>query len=141
MGILAQDITPFLVPTPLIPTSKDVVAKFFQVSRSTLTSTNLCRLPGGSSVIQLRMYGSSNSNAGTSATVTVNISDNTGVISTGTVDVHANGATSATVQMSNLPNIQPVPITGDLTISAVYAETGTASTSGGPYTFIVEYVR
>jgi hypothetical protein len=118
MGLNAQDFTPFGDRTPLQPTSKDVVAKFFQVTRSTTTTSNLVRLPADAAVIGIKVFGSSNSNSGTTATVTVNVSTNAGVISTGTVDVHANGATTASVQMSNLPNLLTLPLNGDLVISA-----------------------
>jgi len=125
-----------------MPTSKDVVVKAFTVLRTDTTSTVKAVLPADASVLNIIMAGGTASNAGTSATVTLVISDNTGAISTGTaVDVKTAGATTQIVQMPNLPNIQPMPLTGDLRISATYAESGTASSAGGPYTFFVTYVR
>jgi hypothetical protein len=125
-----------------MPTSKDVVVKAFTVLRTDTTSTVKAVLPADASVLNIIMAGGTASNAGTTATVTVVISDNSGAISTGTaVDVKTAGATTQIVQMPNLPNIQPMPLTGDLRISATYAESGTASSAGGPYTFFVTYVR
>lgn len=142
MGLLATDLSPLGQASPLIPTSKDVVVKAFQVSRTDTTSTLKAVLPGDASILNIVMAGSVSSDAGTTATVTIVVSDNTGAISTGTaVNVKSSGATTQIVQMPSLPNLQPVPLTGDLKITATYAETGTASTTGGPYTFIVTYVR
>jgi len=144
MGFRLSDITPLTAtgPTTLIPTSKDVVVKAFKVTRSDTTSTLKAVLPADASVLNIIMAGSVSSDAGTTATVTLVISDNTGAISTGTaVNVKTSGTTTQIVQMPSLPNIQPSPLTGDLKITATYAETGTASTTGGDWTFIVTYVR
>jgi len=144
MGFRLSDITPLTAtgPTTLIPTSKDVVVKAFKVTRSDTTSTLKTVLPADASVLNIIMAGSVSSDAGTTATVTLVISDNTGAISTGTaVNVKTSGTTTQIVQMPSLPNIQPSPLTGDLKITATYAETGTASTTGGDWTFIVTYVR
>jgi len=143
MGFLASDVTVISStgPTVLIPSSKDETCKVFQVSRTQTVSTLEAVLPADASIIGVKVYGSTNSDAATTATVTITAANNSGTISTGTVDVKANGTTTAIVQMSNLPNIEPRPLTGDITISAVYAETGTASTTGGPWKFLVEYIR
>ena len=143
MGILAQDFTSLNsgFPTALTPVSKDVSAKFFQVLRTDTAQMVRAVLPADCSVTGVTVYGSTVSNAATTATATVTITNNSGTISTGTVDVKTNGATTALVQMSNLPNIQPVPLAGDLQVKIQYAETGTASSSGGPWLFKVEYVR
>jgi hypothetical protein len=144
MGLLATDLNVISStgPTTNIPVSKDVNIKAFQVARTDTSSTLKAVLPGDASILNIIMTGSSNSDAGSTATVTVVVSNNTGAISTGTaVNVKTSGATTQLVQMPSLPNIQPVPLTGDLNITATYAETGSASTTGGPYTFIVTYVR
>jgi hypothetical protein len=144
MGLKLPDITPFQPtgPTALIPASKDLYTKVFQVSRTDTVSSTKVVLPAGASVLSITKNGSSNSDAATTATVAVVISDNTGAISTGTaVDVKTTGTTTALVQMPGLPNIEPVPLTGDLRITATYAETGAGSTTGGPWLFSVVYVR
>lgn len=130
-------------PTVLIPTSKSTDAKLFSVSRTDTTSTVKCVLAADSSIIGVKFFGSTDSDAGTTASVTITVSNNTGTVSTGSVDVKANGATTAEVQMTNLPNLEDVPafMNGDLVISATYAETGTASTTGGPWFVLVEFVR
>lgn len=142
MGIKQTDlVTPFSNgPTALTPTGKPDNQKFFQALRTDTVSTLKAVLPAQSSVIAVTLYGSVNSNAATTATGTVTISNNSGVISTGTVNLLTGGATTAIIQMSNLPNIEPLPLNGDLKVSVQYAETGTASTLGGPWVIGVTYV-
>lgn len=142
MGIKQVELVPINTngPTPLVPGAKPTIAKYFQVTRSDTASTLKAVLPAQASVVQVTVYGSTASDAATTATVTLTIANNSGTISTGVVDVKANGATTAIVQMSNLPNIEPLPAAGDLRISAVYAETGGASTTGGPWKFGIDWV-
>ena len=142
MGIKATDLNILSAtgPTPTIPGNRDRRCQFFQVPRVAQTTT-VAKLPADASIVSVSMFGSSNSNAGTTATVTITVTDNTGTISTGSVNVLTGGATQALVQMSNLPNLENLPLTGDKTVTATYAETGTASTSGGPWTFEINFVR
>lgn len=141
MGIKQVELVPVSStgPTQLIPTGKEDSLKVFQVTRTDTVATVKAVAGASSSIIQVTMYGGVASDSATSASVTLTVSNNTGVISTGVVDVKANGATTALVQMSNLPNIEPIPALGDLQIKAVYAEVG-ASTVGGPWKFRVDYV-
>lgn len=141
MGLLQGELTPSLSPSPITPPGKTTQMKFFQTARTDTTSTVKAMLPAQSSVVGVRIYGATNSNAGTTATATVTMTyiDGT-VISTGTVNLLTGGAATAQVQMTNLPNLEPRPLQGDINISVTYAETGTASTAGGPWKFSVEYV-
>lgn len=142
MGFKQVEIVPVSTtgPTQLIPSGKNIGTKVFQATRTDTVAVVKAVTGASTSILKILVYGSVNSDAATTATVTLTVSNNTGVISTGVVDVKANGATTALVQMSNLPNVEPVPATGDLQIKAVYAETGGASTVGGPWKFAVEYV-
>jgi hypothetical protein len=143
MGILASDLVPFSAtgPTPLVPAAKDVIVKHFQVSRTDSTAAVKVVIPGDSTIIEISKYAGVNSDAGTSSTLTVTAANNTGVISTGTADLKTTGATAGHILMSNLPNIQPVPLLGDIKISASVAEVGAASTVGGPWFIKVYYIR
>jgi hypothetical protein len=142
MGIKSVELVPIgtLGPTPITPVVKDEESKFFQVSRTDTVAVLKAAFPAHASITLGLMYGGVASDAVTSATVTLTISNNTGTISTGVVDVKANGATTAIVQLSNLPNLEPLPLVGDLKITAVYAETGGASTTGGPWKFRIDAV-
>lgn len=143
MGIKQVELVPVSTngPTPILPASKPEVCKVFQVTR-TDTAAGIVKavLPAQSSMVSFIIYGSVASDAATTATVTLTVSNNSGTISTGVVDVKANGATTAIIQMSNLPNIEAIPSNGDIKIVATYAETGTASTTGGPWKIRVQYV-
>ena len=143
MGLLATDVTPFQPtgPTVLIPTAKDTYVKVFQVARTDTGSVLKAVLAADATITRLDFYGGTASDAGTSATVSLTVANNSGTLSTGSVDVKANGATTARIQMSNLPNLEPRPLLGDITIKATYAETGTASTTGGPWFILVEFIR
>lgn len=142
MGIKQVELVPINTngPTQTIPSLKEDFLKVFQVTRTDTVAVLKMVTGASTSILQVLMYGSVASDAATTATVTITVSNNTGVISTGTVDVKANGATTALVQMTNLPNIETLPPLGDLQIKAVYAETGGASTTGGPWKFRVDYV-
>jgi hypothetical protein len=144
MGLKAVDITPVSTtgPTTNIPASKDVITKTFTVSRTETSSTLKAVLPADASILTVVKSVGTNSDAATTATVTIVASNNSGAISTGTAyDVKTAGTTAAIVQMPNLPNLEPLPLLGDIKITATYAETGTASTTGGPWYFTVTYVR
>jgi hypothetical protein len=143
MGFLATDITVLSStgPTTNIPALKDVVVKAFKVAKTETTDTLKVVLPGDASIIGVKVFGSTASDAGTSATLTFTVANNSGTVSSGTYDVKTNGAVTGEVTMSGLPNLQPVPLNGDLTIVAKYGETGTASSTGGPWNVLVTYIR
>lgn len=142
MGLRLPDITPFAStgPTPLVPSAKDIQTKTFAVSRSDTASTLKAVLPGDSTVLSIQKTVGTNTDSATSSTVTLTMTNNSGTVSTGSVDVKTLGATAGFVGMSSLPNLEPQPLTGDLKISAQYAEVG-AATVGGAWYFTVYYVR
>lgn len=141
MGIKQSDLlTPLASgPSPLNPSGKPAYVKVFQVLRTTTASTLMAMLPAQASILNIDMIGSVNSDAATTATVTLTVTNNSGTISTGSVNVKTVGNVTNNVTMSALPNIEPLPLLGDLKINAVYAETGGASTVGGPWNFVVTY--
>lgn len=143
MGFLATDLTILSStgPTTNIPVSKDVIVKAFTIARTETTDVLKAVLPGDASIIGVKVYGGTASDAGTSATLTFTVANNGGTVSSGTYDAKTNGAVTGEVTMSGLPNLQPVPLNGDLTIKAKYAEVGTASSTGGPWNVLVTYIR
>lgn len=142
MGLRTVDITPFAStgPTTLIPTAKDIQTKTFAVSRTDTASVLKAVLPGDSSILSIQKTVGTNTDSATSSTVTLTVTNNSGTVSTGSVDVKTLGATAGFVGMSNLPNLEVLPATGDLKLTAQYAEVG-ASTVGGAWYFTVYYVR
>lgn len=144
MGFKQLDVTPIATNgvTALSPTGKQEQMKIFQVARTDTAASTKVVIPADSSIISVYVYGSTVSNAATTAIITFNIVDNSGTISTGTYDVKTNGAISgAVLNMTNLPNLEALPLTGDKIVQGVYSETGTASSSGGPWKVVVRYVR
>lgn len=140
MGFKTADVTN-TNPTSTTPVSKDVSAKAFQVARTDTTASVKCMLPADSSIINVYMVGVA-SNAATTATVSV------GTTSTATEIINAQDVKTAggmirptTTFSTSYPNLENIPLGGDIAIYAKYAETGTASSAGGPYTVVVEYVR
>jgi hypothetical protein len=143
MGFLATDLTVISStgPTTNIPVSKDVNVKAFTIARTETADVLKVVLPGDASIVGFRFFGGTASDAATSATITITVANNSGTISSGTYDAKTNGAVTGEITMSGLPNLQPVPLTGDITIKAKYAEVGTASTTGGPWNILVTYIR
>ena len=140
MGFKQIEVVPPQI-SPLQPTGKAHQIKVFQVSRTDTTATLKAMLPAQASITNVYKYGSTASDAGTTATITITVANNTGTISTsGASSVLSAGNINALLNMTNIPNIEPLPLAGDLRISAQYAETGTASTTGGPWKIAVEYV-
>lgn len=139
MGFKQIELVPPQV-SPLQPSGKAHQIKVFQVTRTDTANPLKAVLPAQASVTNVFLYGSVASDAGTAATVTITLSNNGGVISTGIYDVKADGTITGIVRMTDLPNIEALPLLGDLKINADYAETGTASTTGGPWKVAVEYV-
>lgn len=142
MGFKAIDITPIssLGPTATTPSNKDVQCKVFAVSRTDTAASVKCVLPGDSTIIDMRIFSPTASDAATTAVVSVGITGaNTQFLNT--VDVKAAaGMIRPTSKLTNMMNLENPPA-ADIAINAIYAETGTASTTGGPFYVIVEYVR
>lgn len=143
MGIKQIDLVPIASygPTALSPTSKYIELKAFQVTRSDTTASIKCVLPGDSTIISFSIFSTAVSNAATTATVSVGIpGNNTYYINAADVKTAA-GRIALTSNLTNIMNLENTPVSTDIQINAIYAETGTASTSGGPFYVIVEYVR
>lgn len=138
MGFKQLDVTPLQV-TAQTPPGKDHLVKVFQVARTESGAVQKVVLPGSTSILSVRVYGSTASDATTSASVAINVNQAGSTISTGSVDVKTNGTVTAIVQMSSLPNLEATPWNGDLSITATKSTSG-AETTGGPWKFAVEYV-
>lgn len=143
MGFKAIDLTPIasVGPTAVSPAGKDLQCKAFRVARTDTTAAVKAVLPGDSTIVDINILGVA-SDAATTAVVSV------GSTSTATEYVNAQDVKTAgglirptSTIGSAIPNLENIPVSTDLPIYAKYAETGTASTVGGPYTVIVYYVR
>lgn len=139
MGIKVLN-TPAAQVTATVPVAKDIQIKTFQISRTDTVSSTKLILPADATLLFIESPQSVASDSATSATATVTMSNNSGSVSVGADNVKTNGATTRFVPMTNLPNVEPLPLNGDLVITGVYAEVG-ASTVGGPWTYIVAFAR
>jgi hypothetical protein len=118
---------------------KGQFAQVSAVTRAMTTANNLFTLPQDAQVISLELIGAAVSNAGTTATVSVGIVGGNGHDYLNAFDVKgATGAGQQTPTAATLPTA--TPLTVDTVVTAIYAETGAASTSGGPWQLCIEYV-
>lgn len=142
MGIKAVELAPFAQVSAITPPGKDVKTKYFSLARTDTTAVVKAVLPFNATIVDFRIFGAA-SNAGTTATVSV------GTSATATEFINAQDVKTAgglirptsTVSATNLPNLEASPPTGDVIIWAKYAETGTASSAGGPYIVFIDYVE
>jgi len=144
MGFKAADVTTRLAsgPSPTNPTSKPVHSKVFAVARTDTTGTLKCVLPADATILDFLITGVA-SDAGTTATLSLGSTSASSNEYVNAQDVKtAGGAIRPTTTYKNtaLPNLENIPLSGDLKIYAKYAESGTASTVGS-WTVIVYFVR
>lgn len=144
MGFKQVDLVPIGTngPTAITPPGKAEQTRIFQVLRTDTSSTLKVVLPAQATLLSAVLFPGTASNAGTTATVTLTFSNNAGSLATGTANVLTAGVgtNGGAVTMTGLPNLEPLPLLGDLLLTAVYAETGTASSAGGPFIFRITYV-
>jgi hypothetical protein len=156
MGIKSvADLVP-LNPTqisPLGPTRKAYHLVPFQVLRTNTTATKVAVLPADATILGFRFYiQTASSGTNTSASVTLTgqgVGPNGATFAFGSQNVFtgapSTGIMAATVNtvtgIFNLERPPAVQTSGDIIIYATYAEAGGTSTTGGPFYFVIEYVR
>lgn len=149
MGIKLDDIIPNnpAFPDALNSVRKGIQTVAFGVTRSMTSATKVAVLAADSTMMRAKFYFSTASNAGTTATVTLTatylVNGSLTTVTLGTVDVKGT-TTSLEIQSPYFGNLELVPAAtrvGDIVIKATYAETGTASTAGGPWVFTMDFIR
>lgn len=115
-----------------------IQSKVGTVARTDTSAKTLFVLPADAMIIGVRMFGTA-SDAGTSATVTLqNKPFDTGTAATfATADAKT---TTGSVAAGSLSGIAYSRVGIAQHITAAYAETGDASTAGGSWTVVVEYL-
>lgn len=147
MGIKLDDVTPLnpAYPDALNMVRKTVATVAFSATRAMTTATKVAVLAADATMLGVKYFPTTPSNAGTTATVTLTatfLATNT-TVTLGTIDVKGT-VVSAPVQGANYFNLERAPAattSGDIVIKATYAETGGASTAGGPFYFTIDFVR
>jgi hypothetical protein len=105
----------------------------YALARTTTTPTVMFTVPAGATIVQMHLITAVASNAGTSATVTLG--------KTSSTHEYLNAQTVASTGDASVINAigpvgsSPQPVYG------VYAESGTASTTGGPFTVVCQYLE
>ena len=110
------------------------IAVSYPITRSDTTAVLMFTIPAGATIMTMDLVNPVVSNALTTATVTVGKTASTHEY-LDAVDVK-----SATGKTTSLPAVGNVG-TSDQPVYGIYAETGTASTSGGPFTVVCEYTE
>lgn len=122
--------------------ARDLLVKSFTISRTDTTASIKAQLPAGAVPIAFIINGTVSSDAATTATISIGNTTASNQYVNG-YSVKSNGASAAILPAiggiggvasgASAPRGLPVVIYGK------YAETGTASTTGGPWTIDVLY--
>lgn len=108
------------------------------LARTDTSAKALGVIPANSIITAIRIYAAAASNAGTTATLSLGKSGGTGTeylnghdvktTATGAGQVNPNGGVLGSIGTANI------------TLTGIYAETGSASNAGGPWSVYVEYI-
>lgn len=139
MGFKVSDLSPTQI-TPTTPSSKDVKVKAFQVARTDTAAALKMWLPADASILDFTISGVA-SDALTTAVVKLG-STTAATEYVPTADVKGGGTfIRPTITGTAVVQTEDLPLGSDKPIYAIYAETGTASTVGGPWKVVVYFTR
>lgn len=109
------------------------------VARTDTSAKNLFTLPAGFLPTNILLAATAPSNAGTTATLSVGKSGGTGTEFLNAVDVKTAGTGGGSQKPTgSASTLFGVALAAATTVTGIYAETGTASSSGGPWVVIIE---
>lgn len=117
--------------------AKVLITKVNTIARTDTTAKSLFTLPKNAIPVSVRTYWATNSNAGTTATISVGKSGGTGTEYENARSVLTGANTTNLAANANM--FAAASTTADTTITGIYAETGTASTTGGAFTVEMQY--
>lgn len=124
------------------PAALELYSKIVQITRSDTTAFDAFVFPKGAILAGVYVIApgaaGSNSNAGTSALIHLGTNPGTTNEILASYDVKVDGR-GYQIAKNTLGTLGGQVNTSDLAIKAIYAETGTASTAGGPWLVKVEY--
>lgn len=109
------------------------------VARTDTAAKTLFTLPANAVPIGLTIIGPAVSNAGTTATLSVGKSGGTNAEYLSALDVKGATGSGQQTPAGVAGGLGSSVGTAALGITGIYAETGTASTSGGPWTVVMDY--
>lgn len=109
------------------------------VARTDTSAKTLFTLPAGCIPTNILFAATAPSNAGTTATISVGISGGSGTAFLNAIDVKTAGTGGGSQKPTGSASAQfGVPLAAATVVNGVYAETGGASSAGGPWVVIVE---
>ena len=107
-----------------------------QIARTDTTAVTIGEIPAGGIPVSLMWVGIANSDAGTTGTISCGYTTGTEFLNG--VNVKAS-STAQTSPAAGAALGAVLSATAATSITAVYAETGDASTTGGPWTIVIGY--
>ena len=130
-----------LAQDPTYPNGRNALLFVGTIARTDTTAKILFTLPAGCIPTVIRYTSPAASNAATTAVISVGKSGGSGVEYITTADVK----TAATGAGQVFPNGPAASLLGQVatasqTVTGIYAETGAASNTGGPWTVILEAI-
>lgn len=117
------------------PDAKIVVRKIATIARTNSTAKNLFMLPANAIPISLRVIIPTASDAVTTAVISVG-KTGTGTHFLSSYDVKGNSGQQSPTAVTNLGSSVG---TSAIQVIGIYADTGGAATTGGPFTVTMEY--
>lgn len=121
------------------PRGRQILAFTGSVATTDTTAKDLFQLKAGDIPLRLSIFGTTASNAGTSARISIGSTSNVAFFAAA-IDVKGSTLTSGGLGQSvpsSAANLM-IPLSFDTTVQATYAEAGTASTAGGPWVVVME---
>lgn len=110
-----------------------------RVARTDTTAKDLFVLEAGDIPISLALYSATASNAGTTAALSIGSTSNATYF-VNAVNVKAGPSQSGQSVPSTVTNLME-PLAFQTTVTGTYAETGSASSAGGPWTVMMQVIK
>lgn len=131
-------LRPNQVVTSTTPPAIEILSKTVQVKRTDTTAFSAFVLPKGVVIAGAYVLGPVTSDAGTSAIIDVGTNPGTADEIVDSFDVKTNGLGYHAIGSASGTSMG-TQLTADTLYKALYTESGTASTAGGPWLVKVEY--
>lgn len=122
------------------PKAREVLSKFISIARTDTTASIMAYLPKDALVVGMWVIGAAASDAATTAVVSVGTTSTSNeLVASFDVKTAATGEGFSGVGAAAVGSAMASKLTVDTPIYAKYAETGTASTTGGPWVVRIDY--
>lgn len=124
----------------LTPPARELLAKLGSIARTDTTAKTLFGLPKSARIVGIYVIGSAVSDAATTATIGIGSTASANeYMASYDVKTAATGEGYSPAGAAAVGSALATPVTSDINVYGIYAESGTASTTGGPWVVKVEY--